>query len=141
MNQEFKGLGGIQEYQKLANSFSGSEVYLNMLLRADHASLTELASFLIPGGLFDTWSSLKPRQRQAFLERVLRKNLRVAAVALSCSDNVKLTLAAPAVQRVLAVEIIRTFSGSRNQEPINAIEELRGAMKYRADVSVDPRFV
>ena len=45
MNKELKGVGGIKEHQKLAGVFGENEVYLNMLLRGEQTSLTELAWF------------------------------------------------------------------------------------------------
>ena len=57
MNKELKGVVGIQEHQKRAGVFGENEVYLNMLLRGEQASLTELAWFLAPGGLLDTWGA------------------------------------------------------------------------------------
>ena len=142
MNKELKGVGGIQEHQKLAGVFGENEVYLNMLLRGEHASLTELAWFLAPGGLLDTWSKLTPKRRQAFFSWALRKNLRVAEVRLMpLGFKVQITLATPFLQRVLAVELVRTFSRSKNQDPTTAVAELRDGLHFKASFWVDHRFV
>ena len=140
MNKELKGLGGIEEFREIADVLAGNEVFLNTLLRGEYTSLTELANFLIPGGLLDRWTTLSPRQRAAFFGWALRRNLRVAGITLSAPHKVKITLAAPILQRLLAVEIIRTFSRSRNQGPMRAVEELWGATKFRADLGVDHHF-
>jgi hypothetical protein len=142
MNKEFKGLWNLQKYQDLAACFAAHESFLNTLLREEHTSLTELASFLAPDGLLTIWINLTPKQRQGFFTWALRKHQRVAEIQLVPSGSkVSVTLATPFLQRVLAVEIIRTFSRSRSQGPTKAISELRDGIKLKRSFWVDHRFV
>ncbi len=141
MNRELKGLGGIQKYRDLSDVFLSHEPYLGTLLRGEHTSLTELASFLAPDGLLAMWTKLTPMQRKAFFMWALRKDLRVAGLALAAARKAKITLATASLQRVLVVEIIRTRIRSRNQGVLEVIEGVRAGMNCRRDIPVDPRFV
>lgn len=142
MNPELKGLKGLKECQKLADLFGQYEIFLKTLIRGEQFSLTELADFLAPGGMLETWTALSPKQRQAFFSWVLCRSLRVDEVNLLPSGHkVQVTLQTPFLQHVLATEIIRTFARSRNQGPVTAVYEFRDGLKLNAGFWVNHHFV